>query len=164
MTQVLEDLIEARRLVEKGWVRFSLKQKKKVLRFLPVGNQYCAMGALFEATEAQTGWHFDEYEPKTLRMQKAETALRKAVPTNSYGYHAGIEYYNDHHTQADVLALFDRAIALEIEGMAVEAAQRSQLALKRANKRINRTLLLHGTTTVTPAPSADLHKDDLVLV
>jgi hypothetical protein len=63
----------------------------------------CAMGAVYSASEAF---------PRTTSfdaVELAEQALIEAIPE---GFLRGVEAYNDEATHAEVLALFDRAIAV----------------------------------------------------
>jgi hypothetical protein len=84
----LEVLIAARAEVEKGWCRIQLEDDD--------GN-VCAAGALQRV--AANG----DY-------RSALFALRDLLPAWTHG---AIGIFNDSKTKADVLALFDRAIAAE---------------------------------------------------
>jgi hypothetical protein len=92
MTDVLEVLIAARAEIAKGWCKYSYEA--------PDGS-VCAQGALERVGGFGTG---------------ARAALIDALsPEHLHPRHRNISLmlFNDQHTQADVLALFDRAIAAE---------------------------------------------------
>jgi hypothetical protein len=93
MTDVLDVLIAARAEVKKGWGRFSYEDTHGAV---------CAQGAL-----ERVG---------SYGRSPAREALIDALPPEwIHPKHRQISLmlFNDRHTQADVLALFDRAIAAE---------------------------------------------------
>jgi hypothetical protein len=92
MTDVLDVLIAARAKVEKGWCRFS---------YVGAGGAVCAQGALDLVGD------YGRYGRDAL--------IGALPPEHLHPRHRNISLmlFNDTHTQADVLALFDRAIAAE---------------------------------------------------
>jgi hypothetical protein len=99
MTDVLDVLIAARAEVEKGWTQYTLSDG--------TGN-VCAVGAVYRAA----GDH-DLFGSPSLAVFNAAEAARDVLEGALAGWH--LPSFNDHPstTKADVLALFDRAIAAE---------------------------------------------------
>ncbi len=64
------------------------------------GIQYCSVGAL-----QQTEKHFDNFDV----FAKAWETLQEAI---SYGENVPIQTFNDTHPHEDVMALWDKAIAI----------------------------------------------------
>lgn len=113
---VLEELMEARALIAKGWVQGHLSVNK--------GNpwegfHFCMLGALemahggVVAYRKMNGFH---YEPVAY-------ALAAGLPGKEPRF---IVPFNDRtgRTQQEVLAVFDRAIAIELQKAAPSPAQR----------------------------------------
>jgi hypothetical protein len=100
----LEVLIAARAEVEKGWCKYSLED--------PDGN-VCAHGAL-------------ERVGSYGRSHAREALIDALPPEHVHPRHRNISLmlFNDGHTQADVLALFDRAIAAEAVKVSPDPAVR----------------------------------------
>jgi hypothetical protein len=93
MTEVLDVLIAARAEVEKGWCKFSFEDD---------GGRVCAQGALDRV---------GAYGRTPVRDALIDALPPDYVPPKFRNI--GLMLFNDTHTQADVLALFDRAIAAE---------------------------------------------------
>jgi hypothetical protein len=93
----IDKLIAARAEVEKGWCRYHLVN----------GGNVCAIGALYRAAGAD----FAMPSPDDLETVKAlRRSLQAALGTGQL-----VPAFNDHPstTKADVIQLFDRAIAAE---------------------------------------------------
>jgi hypothetical protein len=92
-----EILVTARRKIENpiNWCRGS---------FSNAGQAYCAVGAVRLSDPECNGW--------VLCESKVERFLRKTVRQLTNGENDHVGMYNDNHTHAEVLAMFDRAIEL----------------------------------------------------
>lgn len=103
----LDLLVEARKVIsnKRNWCQHTLTKKR--LTLTGIRTQYCAIGALWitalnkseisdSASIAFSDW---------VNHDKALSALNEIVP----GGYVGI--FNDAHTHAEVLAVFDKAIA-----------------------------------------------------
>lgn len=89
----VDQLMTARALIAKGWVKHNLRVERPAC---VGGDAYCVLGAL---TAAQAGY-------------EGHTYLLQALP---YGFSSFVSFNDSRCTeQADVLALFDRAIALAL--------------------------------------------------
>lgn len=90
MNDVLETLIAARKRIQtpETWCQSLISRMQGTVR------QYCALGAMY--------YHYP-YDGTPTRAQKF---LNKALPKG----HESVGMYNDSHTHAEVLALYDRAI------------------------------------------------------
>lgn len=101
---VKETLVEARKLIEeeKNWVKGAYKREG----IFPRSPLFCAVGTLREID--------GEYEG--LARKALGQALQGNGPTGNGWY--SVPRFNDHPntTHADILALFDRAIAAQGEG------------------------------------------------
>jgi len=94
--QILQNLKDARSLLEKGWTTGAAardKDGKIVYVGEPSAAKFCAMGAMSQVTGVN-------YSHQT----SMEELIRSFLGGGS------ISYYNDTHTQKDVLELFDAAI------------------------------------------------------
>lgn len=122
---VLEELMEARALIAKGWVQGTMATQTGSpwdgLRF----TAYCMLGALEKAHGGIVAYRkMDQshYEPVVH-------ALAAGLPADFYGVGnppGFIVTFNDStgRTQQEVLAVFDRAIAIELQKAAPSPAQR----------------------------------------
>jgi hypothetical protein len=100
MPDVLSILVAARAEVDAGWC-------KNVA--VDYHGNVCAVGALETALGVEKVPR--QHTMCCVTTREARAALRNALPAR----HVGIPWFNDdpHTTKADVLALFDRAIAAE---------------------------------------------------
>lgn len=98
MNEVRELLIKAREVIKnpENWCK----------TYYNWNGQYCAVGALFEVT----GDRQDEIINDKLKLYPAYEYLNQ-LTLDSYG----IIYYNDTHEHWEVIAVFDRAIAMLTE-------------------------------------------------
>ncbi len=95
----LETLKQARALIAKGWTQGAMARDKWGVResaWSPCAASFCAIGAVRRACGPA-----HEIRDGTRALEE-----RCKIP---------LEDFNDSHTQAEVLALFDRTIA-ELEG------------------------------------------------
>lgn len=103
-SEVLRTLREARARIadERNWTKYTLEDVG------PDGQRrFCALGALLGGARSASS--------AAGRAMRATPALARALPSlyrRSAGANA-IPRYNNTHTHKDVLALFDRAIAME---------------------------------------------------
>ena len=99
MMGLAEVLTQARALVAKGWCQNSLRDE----------DRFCALGALYEAASGGIE-NLGDAEDALDNLGDAEDALRNALEPA----YQSVVHFNDDQltTQADVLRLYDRAIAL----------------------------------------------------
>lgn len=106
---VLDRLIEGRTRVARGWCIGKLSIAT------PSGRSYCARGAI-----TTTG----DWDGHDAVAREAETILARHLPRPRF-FHCGawVADFNNNGTQAEVVALFDRAIAAREQEVAREAVQ-----------------------------------------
>ncbi len=104
MSNIKGDLIKARAKIEKGWCQYNHAldaQGRPTRATSPGAVQFCALGAL-----------------AAVRSPRFQTLLSMLCSVLNGQYHQWtVSTYNDHpsRTQEEVLALFDKAIALAEE-------------------------------------------------
>lgn len=105
----LQILTEARAKLAQGWCTFVFAKTKTGHWVDPRSDEaiaFCAMGALSAASESR---------PYTCATQPAEIALEECLPEifeyKGFGPGDRVAQFNNMTSQADVLNLFDRAIA-----------------------------------------------------
>lgn len=104
MATVKENLIAARALIDtpEKWIKGNLQNAEETC--------FCAYGAIAKVSRTYPNWSVDGFS--------METSLRAALPSTFTPDPNGILYvaqFNDHPstTHADIMALFDRAIAAQ---------------------------------------------------
>lgn len=100
--EVVEQLREARRLVAKGWTKgqFARDRRDRVCSFASaIAARFCARGAILRATGAAS----------TATRTQAERFLDRAI---TRPYFSSVELNDRAESVDEVLALYDRAIAL----------------------------------------------------
>ena len=105
-----EILVKVRGLIERGWTQNASARNANGDRVAPTSRhacKWCATGALYAIYETIPNWRDD---PKT---DETSDLVRAALPKRSNDFHKTIIGFNDadNTTQADILAVFDEAIA-----------------------------------------------------
>ena len=106
-TQTKTVLKRARAKIAQGWTQNAVARGAAgfpVLSFSRDARCWCAMGAVLAVTSEGDG------------LQRLRAALPQSARTDNDAWH-DVSVFNDHpgRTQAEVLALFDRAISLAEE-------------------------------------------------
>jgi len=94
-------LREARRLLAGGWCRLHLRRRVKGQ------TQYCAQAAISMAATGRL-WEFEPFMEPVYAI--LEPLALQADPEIGPDVACPLSLFNDKHTQAEVLALFDQAI------------------------------------------------------
>ena len=105
-----EVLEQARALIERGWTQGTAARNANGDHVAATSRHacmWCATGALYVVYERIPEWRDD---PKTNQVADL---LRSAIPKGSNDYHQTIVGFNDaiETTKADILSIFDKAIA-----------------------------------------------------
>lgn len=105
--ETIDVLIGGRAAVEKAWTKHVL--------YNPVTGGVCALGGCFvgagvDLAEEKMPQYQSDRHPRNRDAVRASTVLYRHLPP---AYNVGLPFYNDaqNTTKADVLALYDRAIA-----------------------------------------------------
>lgn len=112
--QVVRDLKDARRYVERGWTKFVLWPLKEIDLDPQDHSKYCARGAIYATLGYRPG---NRITPAMVdRHMTIERFLLQAVQRRSLPYESVPEWNNSFWmTRKKVLAGFDKAIALAQE-------------------------------------------------
>lgn len=157
---VLEELMEARALIAKGWVQGTMAAQTgnpwDGFRF----TAYCMLGALEKVHGAAVAWRKMDnphYEPVVH-------ALGMGLPANYCGVEDPARFivsFNDStgRTQQEVLDVFDRAIAIELQKTAPSPAQQVMLRAQDTDL-IQHEETDHGFRPIRPDSLFKLSKFD----